>query len=88
MRGRVDGASHFGGAITQLAKDSTARRVISLAVTLALRGERSSALERLRDLAHYHPECSSWPRYRLAEVACRVPAVRAVARLRRRYLLP
>ena len=87
MQGRVDGASHYGDAITRVAKESTARRVISVAVTLALRGERSSALQRLRDLVNCHPECASWLRYRLAEVACRVPAAQVAARLRRRYLL-
>lgn len=88
MKGRVDGASHYGEEITEVAKDFTARRVISVAVTLALRGERVLGLQRLSDLAEIHSECASWPRYRLAEVACRFPAARVAAGLRRRYLLP
>ena len=88
MKGRGDGARLFGEAIAQVAKDSTARRVISVAVTLALLGDGASALRRLRDLAHAYPECSSWPRYRLAKFACEFRAARLAARLRRRYLLP
>lgn len=88
MKGRVDGARLFGATATQIAKDSTARSVISVAVTLALRGNGAAGMQRLRDLAHCYPECSSWPRYRLAKIACEFRAARLVARLRRRYLLP
>lgn len=88
MKGRIDGARLLGEAVTQIAKDSTARRVISLAVTLALRGDGTAGMQRLRDLAHCYPACSSWPRYRLATIACQFRAARLVARLRRRYLLP
>jgi len=88
LKGRTDGARLFGEVTIQVAKDSTARRVISVAMTLALRGDGASAMRRLRDLAHSYPECSSWPRYRLAKIACEFRAACLVARLRRRYLLP
>lgn len=88
LKGRTDGARLFGEAVIQVAKDSTARRVISVAMTLALRGDGDSAIRRLRDLADVYPACASWPRYRLAKIACEFRAARLVARLRRRYLLP
>ena len=88
LAGRIDGARHFGDAVVRIAKHSTARRVISLAVTLALQGDGASGLRRLCDLAHCYPECSSWPRYRLAKIACQFRAALQAARLRRRYLLP
>lgn len=88
LKGRTDGARLYGEAITQFAKETTARRVISVAMTLALRGDGGPAIRRLHDLAHSYPECSSWPRYRIAKIACGFRAARLVARLRRRYLLP
>ena len=85
--GRVNGARHFGEAVVRIAEHSTTRRVISLAVTLALHGDGASGLRRLRDLAHCYPECSSWPRFRLAKIACRFRGAARVAALRRRLLL-
>ena len=87
LAGRVDGARHFGEAVVRIAEYSTARRVISLAVTLALQSDGASGLRRLRDLAHCYPECSSWPRFRLAKIACRFRGAARVAALRRRLLL-
>ena len=87
LAGRVDGARHFGDALVRIAEHSTSRGVISLAVTLALQGDGATGLRRLRDLAQCYPECSSWPRFRLAKIACRFRGAARVAALRRSLLL-
>ncbi len=87
LAGRVDGARHFGKATVSIAERSTARGVISLSVTLALRGDGPTGLQRLHDLAHCYPACSSWPRFRLAKIACRFRGAARVAALRRSLLL-
>jgi hypothetical protein len=85
IRSRVEGATNFSPAMVNVSLDSSARRVISIAISLAMNGERTTALARLNDLAFEYPPSRTWSRMRLARVACRSGVfLRAVA-LRRKH---
>jgi hypothetical protein len=80
---RRTGAEQYDAETVRFAESSSARRVISLAVTLAVAGETRVAAKRLDDLADVYPTCARSPRWWLAKGAVRVRALRAIARMRR-----
>lgn len=81
---RTSGAAQFGAPVRALARRSSARRVISTAVTLGVSGDVDSALERMHDLARVHPRTTVSPRYWMALLACRHPTFTRIAAVRRR----
>lgn len=86
MRARIDGAGFFGNETVHAAKESSAKRLISVAVSLALAGDHALASDQLDDLARCYPSCSRWRSFRLAKVGCRFRGVLRVAAARRKYL--
>ncbi len=86
MSARVRGAAYFGPMLTRLAEESSARRIISVAITLASEGVPSIGAAHLRELAEMYPECSSWWRYRLASAAMSHPSLLGLVPLRLRVL--
>jgi Glycosyl transferase family 2 len=87
VRARVEGASRFGPTVAELATHSSAERVISIAISLALSGKGVTASQRIRDLGRALPRCRRWPRYWLARAAVTTPLAIQVLHLRRKYLL-
>jgi glycosyltransferase involved in cell wall biosynthesis len=87
VQSRVQGARNFSPAMVDLAFRSSARRVMSIALSLALNGESRVAVAQVDELAVAYPTCRTWPRFRVVRAACQSRIwLRAVA-LRRRYLL-
>jgi hypothetical protein len=87
VRSRIEGAAGFGPSVVELASDSSARRVISVAVSLALNGEADLAARRLDELADVLPRCRRWPRFWLARAAAHSAFWRRAAELRRRRVV-
>jgi hypothetical protein len=87
VRSRVEGATGFSPAIVDLALKSSARRVISIAVSLALDGQDDVARCRLADLGRIVPSSRRWPRFWLAQAAGRSQLLRKMAGVRRRYIV-
>jgi hypothetical protein len=87
VRSRVENADKFSPAIVDLAFRSSARRVISVAVSLALDGENDIALRHLDELGRTFPACRRWPRFWLARATARSRLLRKAADLRRRYVV-
>lgn len=87
IESRVDGAGHFSPAVIEFALHSSTRRVISIAVSLALGGEGDIALRQLDELGVLVPACRRWPRFWLARAAGRSRLWRKAAALRRRYVV-
>jgi hypothetical protein len=83
---RVDGATGYSPAAVELAKKSSARRVISVAVELAENGEEKIARGHLDELQRLVPACRMWPRYWFARAAARSRPLRRAAELRRRHM--
>jgi glycosyltransferase involved in cell wall biosynthesis len=83
---RVEGARFYGDAMMELAGQSSARGVISLAISLAAAGETRLALNRLDDLAEVYPPSRRWLRYRVARVVLRSRVLLRAFRFRRRLL--
>jgi hypothetical protein len=83
VRSRVEGSRELGDAAVELAWRSSERRVVSVAVTLALAGYRSESREELTDLETVLRPRRSW-RAKLAKTACRSRLLLEVAQLRRR----
>lgn len=87
VESRVRGARNFSPAMVDLAFRSSARRVMSIALSLALNGESRVAVAQVDELAVAYPTCRTWPRFRVVRAACQSRIwLRAVA-LRRKYLL-
>ncbi len=86
MSARTDGARHFGSATVQIATKSSAKRLISVAVSLALDGDHAEASELLDALAERYPSCAAWPSYRLTKLGCRFRGVLRLAAGRRKIL--
>jgi glycosyltransferase involved in cell wall biosynthesis len=84
MKSRVEGARNFSESATKVAAESSTRNVVTVALTLALRGERELAARRLQELAEAYPAASSSLRFRLATLACRSRLALKAAALRRR----
>jgi hypothetical protein len=86
FRARVGGASKYSPTAVDLARRSSARRIISVAVSLALEGERKSALHHLDELQRLVPGCRAWPRFWLARATAKSRLLRGVAAARRKNL--
>lgn len=83
---RLDGASYFSHGLRRTAVQSSASRVISVAVTLVEHGDYAAARVTLQELQRSIPEVRGWPAYRLARLATRSRLIACAASLRRRWL--
>jgi len=83
LESRVEAATWFSPSVTEFAVKSAARRIISVAVTLALNGDEDVANRHLDDLRRIVPACGRWPRFWLARTAARSRIARKAAALRR-----
>jgi glycosyltransferase involved in cell wall biosynthesis len=86
LKSRVEGARNFSESAATVAAESSTRNVVTVALTLALRGERGLASQRLQELADAYPAAASSPRFRLAKLACRSRVLLHAAALRRRVV--
>ncbi len=84
---RRTGAELYGAETVRFAESSSARRVISLALTLAAAREPRVAAKRLDDLEEVYPAYRRSARLWLARAVIRFRALRAIARMRRAVLL-
>ena len=83
--GRIEGAKPFGNDAVELARSSSIERVVSVAVTLALNGNRAEAVEQLDRLqAFIRPYRSR--RVTVAKFLCRSRVLLAVLRARRKRM--
>jgi hypothetical protein len=80
---RRTGAEQYSAETVQFAESSSARRVVSLALTLASAGETRVAAKRLDDLVEVYPAYRRSARWWLARAVIRFGALRAIARMRR-----
>jgi hypothetical protein len=86
VESRLAGARNFGADVMCLARESTIRRVVSIAMALALAGERTAARSSLRELTRCLPEARGSFRVRIARVAITRP-LHPMVRARRRFAL-
>jgi hypothetical protein len=87
VNARVQGAAGFTPAVIDLARRSSAQRVVSIAVSLALSGRPAAAASRLDELLLVAPASRTWPRLWLARAASRHRLWRELARMRRKRVL-
>jgi hypothetical protein len=80
---RRTGAELYGAETVQFAEWSSARRVISLALTLAFADETRVAAKRLNDLVDVYPAYRRSTRLWLARAVVHFRALRAIAGMRR-----
>jgi hypothetical protein len=84
--GRIEGARPFGSEALELAERSSVERTISVAVTLALAGHRTEALEQLERLEQFiRPHRSR--RITVAKGICRSRVALGLIRARRRLIV-
>ncbi len=82
---RLEGASHFPGETVQLARSSTLRRVLSIAMTLSLLGRRRDAAAMLGALRREDVQAAASWRLWVAYVVVHL-RLAALVNLRRRFL--
>jgi hypothetical protein len=85
---RLDGARQYSDSVQLSARHTTARRVISSAMTLASTGDTSHASRMLNELEQTLPEVRGNLRYRIARMSARSRVTSKFITLRRHLLRP